>query len=197
MAGGSKPLAAVSNSPMFDTGVFKNMGTPKWMIYNGKPIRIDDLGVPLFLETSICGQDCWINCPKEAAMYITIKVNSTSQGAIARIVSQTPKSTFTDQIGVSTKKSWNLLVKVEDDCVRKQCVIESLSRSLNIGIDLFFSCRATADNFKTSFTCGWENDVEFGCWMSTSYKGYFLGIYMYIYIYGEGMIDRFIDKWTH
>ena len=33
-------------------GVSKNMGTPKWMIYNGNPIKIDDLGVPLFLETS-------------------------------------------------------------------------------------------------------------------------------------------------
>ena len=33
-------------------GVSKNMGTPKWMIYNGKIIKMDDLGVPLFLETS-------------------------------------------------------------------------------------------------------------------------------------------------
>ena len=34
-------------------GVSKNRGTPKWMIYNGKIIKMDDLGVPLFLETSI------------------------------------------------------------------------------------------------------------------------------------------------
>ena len=37
-------------------GVSKNRGTPKWMVYNGKPenpIKIDDLGVPLFLEAPI------------------------------------------------------------------------------------------------------------------------------------------------
>ena len=35
-------------------GVSKNSGTPKWMVYNGKPgMKMDDLGVPLFLETSI------------------------------------------------------------------------------------------------------------------------------------------------
>ena len=35
-------------------GVSKNRGTPKWMVYNAKkPIKIDDLGVPLFLETPI------------------------------------------------------------------------------------------------------------------------------------------------
>ena len=36
-------------------GVSKNNGTRKWMVYNGKPIenpiKMDDLGVPLFLET--------------------------------------------------------------------------------------------------------------------------------------------------
>ena len=34
-------------------GVSKNRGTPKWMVYNGsKPYeQMDDLGVPLFLET--------------------------------------------------------------------------------------------------------------------------------------------------
>ena len=31
----------------------KIRGTPKWMVYNGKPIKMDDLGVPLFSETSI------------------------------------------------------------------------------------------------------------------------------------------------
>ena len=30
-------------------GVSKNRGTPKWMVYN--PIKIDDLGIPVFLET--------------------------------------------------------------------------------------------------------------------------------------------------
>ena len=35
-------------------GVSKNRGTPKWMVYNGKPYYLmDDLGVPLFSETSI------------------------------------------------------------------------------------------------------------------------------------------------
>ncbi len=31
--------------------VSKNRGTPKCMVYNGKTIKMDDLGVPLFLET--------------------------------------------------------------------------------------------------------------------------------------------------
>ena len=35
-------------------GVSKNRGAPKWMVYNGTPYYLmDDLGVPLFLETSI------------------------------------------------------------------------------------------------------------------------------------------------
>ena len=37
-------------------GVSKNSGTPKWMVYNGNPgipIKMDDLGVPLFSETPI------------------------------------------------------------------------------------------------------------------------------------------------
>ena len=35
-------------------GVSKNRGTPKWMVkIMENPIKIDDLGVPLFLETSI------------------------------------------------------------------------------------------------------------------------------------------------
>ena len=35
-------------------GVPKNRGTPKWMVYDGKPgTKIDDLGVPLFLERLI------------------------------------------------------------------------------------------------------------------------------------------------
>jgi len=31
----------------------KNGGTPKWMVYTGKPYEMDDLGVPLFLETPL------------------------------------------------------------------------------------------------------------------------------------------------
>ena len=34
-------------------GVSRNRGIPKWMVYNGKPyFLMDDLGVPLFSETS-------------------------------------------------------------------------------------------------------------------------------------------------
>ena len=37
----------------WEIGVSKNRGTPKWMVYNGKPyFSMDDLGVPLFSETS-------------------------------------------------------------------------------------------------------------------------------------------------
>ena len=35
------------------SGVSKNKGTPKWMVYNENPIKIDDLEVPPFSETSI------------------------------------------------------------------------------------------------------------------------------------------------
>ena len=39
-------------------GVSKNRGTPKWMAkIMENPIKMDDLGVPLFLETSICIQN--------------------------------------------------------------------------------------------------------------------------------------------
>ena len=35
-------------------GVSENMGTPKWMVkIMEHPIKMDDLGVPLFSETSI------------------------------------------------------------------------------------------------------------------------------------------------
>ena len=34
-------------------GVSKNRGTPKWMVYKENPIKMDDLGVPPFLETPI------------------------------------------------------------------------------------------------------------------------------------------------
>ena len=30
-----------------------NGGAPKWIVYHGKSIKMDDLGVPLLLETSI------------------------------------------------------------------------------------------------------------------------------------------------
>ena len=34
-------------------GVSKNRGTPKWMVKMENPIKMDDLGGPLFSETSI------------------------------------------------------------------------------------------------------------------------------------------------
>ena len=39
--------------PETNMSISKNRGTPKWMVYNGNPIKIDDLGVPLFSETPI------------------------------------------------------------------------------------------------------------------------------------------------
>ena len=37
-------------------GVSKNSGIPKWMVkIMENPIKMDDLGVPLFLETPIFG----------------------------------------------------------------------------------------------------------------------------------------------
>ena len=48
----------------FHLGVSKNNGTPKWMVkIMENPIKMDDLGVPLFLETSTC--KCkWLNIPQ-------------------------------------------------------------------------------------------------------------------------------------
>ena len=43
---------AMAWNKMNDMG-FQNRGTPKWMVYNGNPIKMDDLGVPLFSETAI------------------------------------------------------------------------------------------------------------------------------------------------
>ena len=34
-------------------GVSENRGTPKWMVYKENPIKMDDLGVPLFSEIFI------------------------------------------------------------------------------------------------------------------------------------------------
>ena len=42
-------------TPILHLGRFPKYDTPKWMVCSGKPpIKMDDLGVPLFLETSIC-----------------------------------------------------------------------------------------------------------------------------------------------
>ena len=34
------------NSMYMHMGVSKNRGTPKWMVYNRKPNKMDDLGIP-------------------------------------------------------------------------------------------------------------------------------------------------------
>ncbi len=50
-------IISMSNSALqmlIDLGVSKNSGSPKWMVYNGKPYeQMDDLGIPLFLEIPI------------------------------------------------------------------------------------------------------------------------------------------------
>ena len=52
---------------LINMGVSKNRGTPKWMVYNGKPyIKIDILGVPLFFgNTHIYIYRWWLNNPFE------------------------------------------------------------------------------------------------------------------------------------
>ena len=47
------PMAARSQNVCFCMDVSKNRGTPKWMVCMENPIRMHDLGVPLFLETPI------------------------------------------------------------------------------------------------------------------------------------------------
>ena len=51
---GNFNTAALGNFKKGKILVFpKNNGTPKWMVIMENPIERDDLGVPLFLETSI------------------------------------------------------------------------------------------------------------------------------------------------
>ena len=45
----------VSSDSIYIWGVSINGGTPKWLVYNEQnPIKINDLGVPPFQETSMC-----------------------------------------------------------------------------------------------------------------------------------------------
>ena len=54
MGGSGEVTEMEKKKKRIDMGVSKNRGTPKWMVYNGKhPVKMDDLGVPLFSETSI------------------------------------------------------------------------------------------------------------------------------------------------
>ena len=48
-----KELLAYRYNLFFHMGGSINGGTPKWFVCKGKPIKMDDLGVPLFQETSI------------------------------------------------------------------------------------------------------------------------------------------------
>ena len=45
---------------MLDMGVSWNRGTPKWMIYKGNPVKMDDFAVPPFMETPIYPFGCRI-----------------------------------------------------------------------------------------------------------------------------------------
>ena len=52
----------MNHTPRHYMGVSKNRGTPKRMVYNRQPyFLMDDLGVPLFSETSICFSSNWID----------------------------------------------------------------------------------------------------------------------------------------
>ncbi len=43
-------------------GVSKNSGTPKWMVYDGKPyLKWDDSGGTIILETPICNPQISFN----------------------------------------------------------------------------------------------------------------------------------------
>ena len=76
----------------FHLGVSKNRATPKWMVYNGKPcFLMDDLGVPLFLETSILvwyNEFTWVKATlgfhlkKGAPHLIVLKPSEASEAAI-------------------------------------------------------------------------------------------------------------------
>ena len=54
-----RDLAATGTRTGAQKGVSKNLGTPKWMVkIMENPIKTDDLGVPLFLETPISISAC-------------------------------------------------------------------------------------------------------------------------------------------
>ena len=63
-----EPLLSINGVITLINGLFvcihmdvsKNRGIPKWMVkIMENPIKMDDLGVPLFLETPICIQKCF------------------------------------------------------------------------------------------------------------------------------------------
>ena len=73
------------------TWVFpKNRGTPKWMVYMENPIKMDDLGVPLFLETptSSSSDFCWnMVFPADAATYLHAGDDWEEAGASGKLAS--------------------------------------------------------------------------------------------------------------
>ena len=62
-------------------GVPKNRGTPKWMVYMENPIKMDDLGVPLFLETPI-----YVQFPERGCSMFQFWVGTTHLGKGNRLI---------------------------------------------------------------------------------------------------------------
>ena len=61
-------------------GVSKNRGTPKWMVkIMENPIKMDDLGVPLFLETSTW---IWGLCKYDSGYYLPPQLHCLVSGQI-------------------------------------------------------------------------------------------------------------------
>ena len=73
------PLLSVSVARARDLhlGVSKKRGTPNWMVkIMENPIKMDDLGIPLFLETPICFLDWYTSFD---SFYMTHIYNDTQQ----------------------------------------------------------------------------------------------------------------------
>ena len=53
-----------------DRGFHRHGGTPKWMVLRGNPIKMDDLGVPLYGNTQIGTQEKQTTCSECLVMKI-------------------------------------------------------------------------------------------------------------------------------
>ena len=63
----SKKLRILSDVYM---GVSQNTGTPKWMVYNGKPYeQMADLGGTIILETPFYAEGHYIHCPIQTMFF--------------------------------------------------------------------------------------------------------------------------------